>query len=325
MSVWIIIDDKPGNANQAIALAKALNVKYEVKQLKYNFLGFLPNWLKFNSLIGIDLDLSSPLVPPYPQLIISSGRKTAAVSNYIKKHSPNSFVVHIMNPDMYFNNFDLICLPRHDEKEDYAKYGNIVYSLGALSYSNPGKIDENTLPKLPTPFVSLMIGGATKNGDYSIEELEWLVNKANDLAQNINASLLVTTSRRTAIDVADKLKEKITVPHYFYDWHKMKNITNPYQAFLKLSDYFITTGDSVSICSEILASGKPLYIYRKDKLLYSKHKKFLDSLNHSGYVRYLNEEISQFTNWTYLPLNEAERIGNLIKERLHNVGIDISS
>lgn len=325
MSVWIIVDDKPGNANQAIALVKAMNVKYEVKKLKYNFLSFLPNWLKFNTLIGIDLNASSPLLPPYPQLIISSGRKTASVSNYIKKHSSNSFVVHIMNPDMNFNNFNLICLPLHDKKEGYAKYANIVYSMGALSYSSSSKIDEDIMPKLPTPFVSLMIGGTTKNGDYSIEEMEWLVSKANSLAQNIKASLLITTSRRTPIDIADKLKEKITVPHYFYDWHKMQNIANPYQAFLKFSDYFITTGDSVSICSEILATGKPLYIYRKDKVLYPKHKKFLDNLNNSGYVRYFNEEISQFTNWTYLPLNEAERIGNLIKERLHNVGIDISS
>jgi mitochondrial fission protein ELM1 len=325
MSVWIIIDDKPGNANQAIALAKAMNVKYEVKQLKYNFLGFLPNWLKFNSLMGIDLDLSSPLSPPYPQLIISSGRKTAAVSNYIKKHSINSFVVHIMNPDMNFDNFDLICLPKHDEREDYAKYNNIVYSMGALSYSDSSKINEDTMPKLPAPFVSLIIGGTTKNGDYSIEELEWLSTKANSLAKNIKASLLITTSRRTPIEVTDILRGKITVPHYFYDWHKMQNIANPYPAFLKLSDYFITTGDSVSTCSEILATGKPLYIYRKDKVLYSKHKKFLDNLSHAGYIRYLSEEILQFANWTYAPLNEAERISNLIKERLRNVGIDISS
>ena len=48
-SAWIIIDDIAGNANQAIAVAKAMNINYEIKTLKYNFLSFLPNWLKFNS------------------------------------------------------------------------------------------------------------------------------------------------------------------------------------------------------------------------------------------------------------------------------------
>jgi mitochondrial fission protein ELM1 len=79
-SIWIAIDHKTGNANQAIAVAKSIGKKFETKTLTYNFLGLLPNRLKFNSLIGINLHTSSDLNPPYPDIIISSGRKTAIVS-----------------------------------------------------------------------------------------------------------------------------------------------------------------------------------------------------------------------------------------------------
>lgn len=34
-TTWIIIDDKPGNANQARALANALGYQYEVKNVFY--------------------------------------------------------------------------------------------------------------------------------------------------------------------------------------------------------------------------------------------------------------------------------------------------
>lgn len=44
--IWIIIDQKIGNANQAIAVANAIGFPYETKEIYYNFLSILPNRLK---------------------------------------------------------------------------------------------------------------------------------------------------------------------------------------------------------------------------------------------------------------------------------------
>ena len=326
-NAWLVIDEKPGNANQAIAIAKAMGINYEIKYLKYTFWSFLPNWLKLNSLLGVDLAKSSSLDGPYPNLIISSGRKTAAVSSYLKKMNPASFVVHLMNPDMDFKNFDLICLPFHDQSPKYSKFKNVIYTIGAPCYLDLDKMkaSADAMPELKAPFISLMIGGKTKNGDYTLDELQGLVRKANDLADSIKATLLVTTSRRTHKNIAADLEKEITVPNYFYDWHTMQTTDNPYPAFLHLSDYFITTGDSISICSEILATGKPLYVYRKDNLLYHKHKKFLDYLENAGYIRYLNDEVSALQEWSYSPLHEAKKIGQFIEEKLKDANITVSS
>ena len=321
IKTWVIIDDKTGNANQAIALAEAMKLNYKIKHLKYNFLAKLPNWLKFDSLLGINLKKSSKLDESYPDLVISSGRKSAAVSNYIKKINPKTFTVHLMHPDLPFKNFDLVALPFHDLTEKYVDVQTITYTVGAPSYQDPEILKTaatkfKTSLKLKEPFVSLIIGGKTKSGNYSLEELENLVKKANDLTAKLKGSLLVTTSRRTDELAAASLIKQISVPYFFYDWHTENSKKNPYLSFLGMSDYFIVTGDSVSICSEVLSTGKPVYVYRKDDNLYKKHRRFLDYLEQLKFIKYINNNTSSLEQWTYKPLKEAERLGKIINEKL---------
>lgn len=321
ISAWIIIDDKIGNANQAKALAQSMDISYKIKTLKYNFWGYLPNWLKFDSLLGVNLDLSDDLTEPYPDLIISCGRKTAAVSSYIKKMNPKTFIVHLMHPDLPFENFDLVALPHHDLIEKFNNINNIIYTIGAPSYinkltlENSGKKLQKDLPSLKPPYVSLIIGGKTKKGNYTPEELAALIEKADSLTKDINGSLLISTSRRTEQGISKQLKQKISSPYFFFDWHEEDLQNNPYYGFLDLSDYIIVTGDSVSTCSEALSTGKAVYIYRKNNLLYKKHIKFLDYLAELSYTKDL-ETTSKLEKWNYVPLQEAARLGKIIKEKL---------
>ena len=330
LSIWVIIDHKIGNANQALAIAKAIGLDFKIKALKYNFLAKLPNWLKFDSLIGVDLQNSDNINEPYPDLIISSGRKPAAVTNYIKKLNPSSFAVHLMNPDLPFKNFDLVALPQHDFNEKYADDSNILYSIGAPSYLNKkdlklaGKDLQARIPKLKGPYVSLIIGGKTKSGDYTEEEMQKLVKQASDLTNKVKGSLLISTSRRTTLATIKNLKDYITAPYFFYNWQLENEQDNPYRGFLSLSDYFIVTGDSVSICSDSLSTGKSVYIYRKNKILYKKHQKFLDYLKQLGYTREIENINLEPEQWKYTPLHEAERIGKTIIEKLNNASPTIS-
>lgn len=320
LKAWIIIDDKTGNANQAKAIVKALKCEYQVKNICYNFLSFLPNRLKFNSLIGVDLLHSDKINPPFPDIIISSGRKTAAVNGYIKSKNPGVFSVHIMNPNLNFDIFDLVCLPEHDNYS--GKKDNVISTIGAPCYldkyeiEKAGKILDEKFKNLPKPFICLMIGGKTKYGKYSDEEIIWLLKKAQELAKSVNGTLLITTSRRSDKSVADLILNEIKISYYLYDWHSSKDQYNPYLGFLALSDYFIITGDSISICSEVLSTGKPVYIYQKNNLLSKKHRKFLAYLEKLGYTKTLNEQ-SILKSWTYSPLSEAERVAKIIKEKMH--------
>ncbi len=328
-TVWIIIDEKTGNANQAIAVAKALGYDYEVKKLVYNFLSRLPNRLKFDSLMGINFQLSSSLEPPFADIIISSGRKTAAVSNYIKKNNPSSFVVHMMHPDLPYKNFDLVCLPMHDEAQKHYHLKNLFFTIGAPSFidkkqaKQEGELLKKRL-KLPSPYIVLSIGGKTKEGSYLEEEMINLVKEACKYTEKLKGSLLITTSRRTDKNISAKLIQDINVPFFFYDWHNNNEERNPYLGLLSLADYFIVTADSVSTCSEVLATGKPLYLYRNNRVLHNKHLKFLNYLHNAGYVRYLEQSLETLESWEYPLLQEAEKISKIIKEKT-NVTSTISS
>jgi uncharacterized protein len=312
--VWVIIDNKIGNANQAIALAEALGFDYEIKKLKYNFLANLPNWCKFDSLLGVkNSDLKGN-----PDLVISSGRRTAAVSSYIKKNSPQTFNIHIMNPDMSLNKFDYVILPYHDQCKKHQKYNNIIYITGALSNINNQQLrlaGEEFLGKnlhLKPPFITVIIGGKTKKGDYNLKQIEILLRKATDLAKNIDATLLISNSRRTSYDISSKLSSFIDTKYFFYNWHENNGENNPYQAFLFLSNYIIVTGDSVSICCEALSTGKPVYVFQDDDILPKKHLNFLNKLFEEKYIKHLVKN-TYLESWKYQPLKEAKRIANFFK------------
>ena len=68
--------------------------------------------------------------------------------------------------------------------------------------------------------------------------------------------------------------------------------------------------------SEASISGKPIYIYhlpfkRKSRRILNFHDEFRDK----GITRDL-KNIKHIENWEYILLNESERIGSIIKERI---------
>ena len=74
----------------------------------------------------------------------------------------------------------------------------------------------------------------------------------------MNASLLVTSSRRTGKENTDALKSALTgAPAFVWDGEG----ENPYFGILGLCDYLVVTADSVNMISEACASGRPVYIY----------------------------------------------------------------
>ena len=85
--IWVLIDERPGNRSQALGVAEALNLPYTVKNISYNFLMQLPNTLLGRSMVGLDALSHKKLTPPWPQLVIAAGRRSAPVALSIKKKS----------------------------------------------------------------------------------------------------------------------------------------------------------------------------------------------------------------------------------------------
>jgi hypothetical protein len=88
--VWVLTDDRPGNTTQSIGLARALGWPYEVKALQFTAIIHRMKffWNSFTATTKwVDPTRSSPLAPPWPDVVIAAGRRPAQVSRWIHKQS----------------------------------------------------------------------------------------------------------------------------------------------------------------------------------------------------------------------------------------------
>ena len=130
-SVWILADDRAGNVNQLLGIAEMLGYPFERKEIRYDKWIKLPNFLRGRSLIGLDKKASSPLNGPYPDLVLSAGRRSFPIARYIRKMSKGkTHIVQLMNPGMAgFLEADLVVLPAHDNYRGKCK--NVLMVVGS--------------------------------------------------------------------------------------------------------------------------------------------------------------------------------------------------
>ncbi|TAN56898.1 MAG: nucleoside-diphosphate sugar epimerase, partial [Rhodospirillales bacterium] len=127
MRVWVLADTAAGHANQAIGVAQALGLPFELKPIRYNRFAELPNLMLGARLTGIARETRAGLTAPWPDLVIAAGRRTAPLSRWIKRQSKGcTRIVQIMHPGTGAQEFDLIALPAHDAHPAAANQLRIV-------------------------------------------------------------------------------------------------------------------------------------------------------------------------------------------------------
>lgn len=324
--IWALIDERPGTGNQCSAVAKALNLPFEEKQLVWSALANLPNFLTGVSLRGLTEASRSEFKSPWPDLVIASGRRAGIVARYIKKQSLDDCrLVHIMYPgDRAISEFDLVAVPNHDGavKDD----GNIMRIIGA-----PHGIGEVELSRgrlrwhakfagLEKPLFGLIVGGATKRRPFTKSMAEELGRQTGDLVARSGGSLIITTSPRTGDALAGVLAglaEKNVEPAFVYQWAAGNaSEDNPYLGFLAHADQLIVTGESTSMCSEVCALGKPVYIFAPSGFLGDKHSYFVAELTSGGYAHLLGEDEKSASSAAPHTLDVAAEIAAEIQQRI---------
>jgi mitochondrial fission protein ELM1 len=317
-TVWLLLDDRAGNVNQCLGVVEALGYPFVRKDIKYNAIGRLPNFLLGATMYGVDASSRAGLCQPWPDLVIAAGRRTAPVARYIKRQSQGKTrLVQIMDPGSTgAAEFDLICVPAHDDKQHVA--ANEMVMFGA-----PHRVTQEQLNQaqaqwceqfagLPQPRIGLIVGGATKDRDFNSDMAERLAAQVNKMAAAQGGSVLVTTSRRTGA-ATQTLMAGITVPSFKYQWGD--DGTNPYFGILACSDILVVTGDSVSMCSECCGTAKPVYIFAPKDMISDKHSRMVDALVTQGYAHYLRNDLQEGTG---RQLNAAHDIATRIKQLFEN-------
>ena len=109
--VWLLTGHKARDNAQVLTLAEALGWPFEVKRFVYRKTELATNLLLGPTLSGAVMADSSRLEPPWPDLILSAGRRNEPIARWIRKQAggPDRVkLVHFGRPWASPKRFDLI-------------------------------------------------------------------------------------------------------------------------------------------------------------------------------------------------------------------------
>jgi len=278
--------NRAGDNSQVVGLGEALG--WPLVQKKFVHTGYekLVNLPFGGHLLGVVKSESSTLEPPWPDVVISAGRKNEPIARYIRRKADHPVrLVHIGRPWAKLQTWDLVVTtPQYRLPHD----PNVLHNETPLHRITRERLERDAdgwrerVAELPRPFIAVLAGG--NSGPYPFDRAsgERLGAQADALARRLRGSLLVTTSARTLDETTEALFDGIESPSILYRW-KPNDPDNPFFAFLGLADRVIVTADSVSMMTEACATGRPVYLYDTGEGRTSmKENPWLDRLGDTG-------------------------------------------
>ena len=260
--VWLVLGDKRGDNSQVEVVAEALGWPCERKslQMRAPYVVGKP-WVR-PSLHHIDLARSDPLEPPWPDLVITIGRRPSMAALWIARQSGgHTKLVLLGKPSGMTRRFDLVIAGAENQMPALP---NVMQVTLPLMRVDEGAVAAATaawrprLADLPRPLIGFLIGGPTGPFVFDESVTERLLGLIGEAAA-AGGTPYITTSRRTPKAAVDDLQARLPEGARLFRWTP-DALDNPYLGLLGLADGFVVTGDSISMMVEIAGLRKPLSI-----------------------------------------------------------------
>lgn len=327
-SVWAVSDGRAGNASQVRALVQALgepgrwlkiaHIAGEAHRAEPVVLSPRAPWTWFSAdrwpapLRALPEAQRGLITAPWPTLWIAAGRRSAAYTKLVRERSNGkTFTVQILDPYVDPANFDLLVVPEHDRLTG----SNVITTVGSPAYFAPDMIEETGQAFAPladdtTRSVVVVLGGDSKAHTFTQAAANRIEAQLRALAAE-GWRLRITTSRRTPIAIVTQFRRMADMTGGLF-WSGAQDGANPYLAWLMFSKAAIVTEDSANMLSEAAWHGLPVHIAP----LEGRSEKF-DQLHQSLIARGAARRFTgQIETWTYPPLREADRVADVIVEKL---------
>ena len=213
----------------------------------------------------------SPIAPPWPDILIASGRRSIAYVRAVKALAGGAtFAVILKDPRTRDHGADFVWVPEHDRSRNpsFTRTLTTPHRFSATRIAAVRTALPAAITELPSPRVGLLLGGRTRFGPFSGDDRARLCQSLVTLKSDVG-SFLITVSRRTPPELLMAVRRAIgTTPCFI--WNNVG--PNPYLDILAGSDAIVATGDSHTMISEAAAAGTPLMIFApycvKQKLTY---------------------------------------------------------
>jgi hypothetical protein len=305
---WALTEGAAGMRNQAVGLIEAMGLDAVVKDVPVRApWDWLPGRLW-------PVPLHAPrdrpmLAPPWPDLVVSCGNVGAPLAAAIRRATNGATrAVHVTHPKMGPAAFDLVVAPAHDGLAG----PNVIVTRTQLHRVTPARLAEARAAWAPRfahlrrPLVGVLVGG--RNGRHRLD-----ATVAKALAHQLlalEAGLIVTLSRRTPADAADRFRARLGDAV----WDGAGE--NPYFGILACADALVVTEDSVAMLSEAAATAAPLLIARlpgRSRRLAA----FRDGLVAAGRARLFDGTLP---TWPVTPLDDTPAAAAEVSRRLGLAG-----
>jgi mitochondrial fission protein ELM1 len=276
ITCWWITNGAAGFRTQARGLATAVIPGAIEKTIEVRAPWSLaPPMLWPLTLMGLD-PKKDRLEPPWPDVVVSCGRKAAKAAIAVKRASGGrTLLAHIQHPLAPASEFDLIIPMRHDPPiagDNVVPIDLALHDVTPEVLAEAAKAWRDRFAELPRPLTGVLLGGATKRHPFTVEQGRALAGRLKAL--RADGGLVITPSRRTPDEVRAVLREAFASDPGVWLWDETGD--NPYRGILALSDRLVVTGDSVSMVSEAVASGRPVAIFELGGG--KRHRRFVSNL-----------------------------------------------
>ena len=262
--VWLLLDDRPGHRTQVIGLAERLGWPCEHKELTFTPLNRISNRVLGASRLAVRADQSSPLEPPWPDLVIAMGRRSAPVARWIRRQSGGrTRLVQLGRKGANAAaDFDLAVTCRHFQFPDHPHRLQILLpptQVTPVGLRDAASRWPDLMSAAKAPRVVLLIGGTTAHHRLTPKAAERMAVAVQRFTDVQGGSLTCVTSRRTGAAVEAALTRTLTAAE-IHCWRADRK-ANPYLGYLAGADILVVTGESESMLAEAATTGKPLLIY----------------------------------------------------------------
>ena len=300
MKVVILSDNKPGHYKQSLGIVEKLP-ESETEWLTVEFRRkWRDNLLRVLMCAFGSMPLSTSLIQTLlrwsltaeaynaltalrtADIILSTGSSVAAVNLLLGRILGAKTVTCRRPSPLGVRNFDLAILPMFSWHGKGTK-DNVCQIVGVPNPISPDTLNIKqkqliqalNLPDCPR--IGLLIGGTDRHETITAADAEQLGAICETVATEMEAQILVTTSRRTPTEVTahltSTLKHSAWCP-LFIAPDTPSELADPYQTILALSDLLIVTADSFTMVCEAASSGRPVIVLTLSRKTARKPKRY---------------------------------------------------
>lgn len=259
--VWVLLTKGVGDNNQLLRLANELGVPFRTIDPRYNLLHLVPPKLLGASLASLKREAREELRPPWPDLVLGIGFRTTPTALAIRELSGGSTrLVRLGNPRVDPRRFDVVVTTPQYAVPDAPNLIRLPLGVSTAPHLEATAEERDWLDRLPQPRRLLLIGGNTFMWTLSPATVS---AAAREIARKPGGSVIAVSSRRTSRAIKDAAARALNGTPHALVWGEFPR----YPIVVDAADELYVTGDSVSMISDAVATGKPVGIVHPQKSL----------------------------------------------------------